>query len=69
MDDKMHSVQIHSAPMLDDEPEAELIAARLSKDWLRRFNFMKKPWPEMQTPFGKRTVSSNDCVWIIRVMR
>jgi hypothetical protein len=27
MDNKMHSVRIHSAPMLDDEPEAELIAA------------------------------------------
>jgi len=27
MGDKMHSVRIESAPMLDDEPEAELIAA------------------------------------------
>ncbi|MFD0620216.1 hypothetical protein ACFQZR_22350 [Paenibacillus sp. GCM10027629] len=27
MDDKMHSVRIESAPILDDEPEAELITA------------------------------------------
>ncbi|MBB6675372.1 hypothetical protein [Cohnella nanjingensis] len=27
MDGKMHSVEIHSVPLLDDEPEAELIAA------------------------------------------
>jgi phosphatidylserine decarboxylase len=27
MDNRMDAVQIHSAPLLDDEPEAELIAA------------------------------------------
>jgi transposase len=37
--------------------------------WQLDQTLMKKPWLEMKTLFGKRTESSNDCVWIIRAMR